>query len=138
MTAAREIMNKHVESVSENETVDVAAKRMRDGDVGALLVTGKDGALRGMVTDRDIVTGCIASGHDPAKCTVATLAQDRPVVVEVSAGLDEVLATMGDNRIRRVPVTDKGALVGVIGISDLVDTAGHDRIGAVMAQIVAV
>lgn len=138
MIAAREIMNKNVESVSEHETVDVAAKRMRDGDIGALMVTGKDGSLRGMLTDRDIVTGCIASGHDPAKCTVSTLAKDMPVVVEVGAGVDEVLATMGGHRVRRVPVTDNGTLVGVIGIGDLVDSAGHDRIGAVMAKIVAV
>jgi len=129
-------MNSKVESISATETVDVAAKRMRDADVGALLVTDEDGMLTGVITDRDIVTGCIAAGHDPAKCRISTLADHPPVTVDAQADLAEIIKTMGRSRVRRLPVTEEGKLVGVIGVSDLVKAATPDEIGSLVGKIV--
>jgi CBS domain-containing protein len=136
MSAARQFMNSEVESISATETIDVAAQRMRDADVGALLVTEEGGKLSGVITDRDIVTGCIASGHDPAKCHVATLTDKVPVTVDVDADLGSVLKTMGRSRVRRLPVTEDGRLVGVIGVADLVKSASTDEIGDLVKNIV--
>ena len=136
MAAARQFMSDKVESVPSTETVEVAAKRMRDADVGALLVTDPDGMLSGVITDRDIVTSCIAAGHDPAKCPVSSLADHPPVTVEAEADLAEILKTMGRSRVRRLPVTDHGRLVGVIGMSDLVKAATPDEIGSLVGKIV--
>src|SRR5580698_9878035 len=129
MSSARQFMNSKVESIPATETVDVAAQRMRDADVGALLVTDGAGILSGVITDRDIVTGCIASGHDPAQCQVATLADKVPVMVDAEADLGEILKVMGRSKVRRLPVTEDGRLVGVIGISDLVKAATPDEVG---------
>ena len=136
MSSARQFMNSTVESISATETVDVAAQRMRDADVGALLVTEESGKLSGVITDRDIVTGCIASGHDPAKCQVSTLAGSAPVTVDAEADLAEILKTMGRSRVRRLPVTENGRLVGLIGVSDLVKAATPDEIGSLVGKIV--
>jgi CBS domain-containing protein len=136
MSAARQFMNAKVESIPSTETVDVAAKRMRDADVGALLVADEDGTLSGVITDRDIVTGCIASGHDPAQCQVATLTDKVPVMVDAEADLAEILKTMGRSKVRRLPVTEDGRLVGVIGISDLVKAATPDEVGELVKSIV--
>lgn len=136
MSAARQVMNAKVESIPSTETVDVAAKRMRDADVGALLVADEDGTLSGVITDRDIVTGCIASGHDPAQCQVATLTDKVPVMVDAEADLAEILKTMGRSKVRRLPVTEDGRLVGVIGISDLVKAATPDEVGELVKSIV--
>ena len=136
MSAARQFMNAKVESIPSTETVDVAAKRMRDADVGALLVADEDGTLSGVITDRDIVTGCIASGHDPAQCQVATLADKVPVMVDAEADLGEILKVMGRSKVRRLPVTEDGRLVGVIGISDLVKAATPDEVGELVMSIV--
>jgi CBS domain-containing protein len=136
MSAARQFMNDQVESIPSAETVDVAAKRMRDADVGALLVTDENGTLSGVITDRDIVTGCIASGHDPSKCQVSTLTDKIPVMVDAEADLAEILKTMGRSRVRRLPVTEDGRLVGVIGISDLVKAATPDEVGELVKSIV--
>lgn len=136
MSAARQFMNSKLESIPATETVDVAAKRMRDADVGALLVTDEGGALAGVVTDRDIVTECIASGHDPARCAVSSLAGNAPVTVDAGADLAEILKTMGRSRVRRLPVTENGRLVGVIGVSDLVKAATPDEIGELVGKIV--
>ena len=136
MSAARQFMNAKVESIPSTETVDVAAKRMRDADVGALLVADEDGTLSGVITDRDIVTGCIASGHDPAQCQVATLTDKVPVMVDAEADLGEILKVMGRSKVRRLPVTEDGRLVGVIGISDLVKAATPDEVGELVKSIV--
>jgi CBS domain-containing protein len=136
MSSARQFMNSKVESIPATETVDVAAQRMRDADVGALLVTDGVGNLAGVITDRDIVTGCIASGHDPAKCQVSTLAGSAPVTVDAEADLAEILKTMGRSRVRRLPVTENGRLVGLIGVSDLVKAATPDEIGSLVGKIV--
>ena len=136
MAAARQFMNDKLESISSTEPVDVAAQRMRDADVGALLVTDPAGMLTGVITDRDIVTGCIAEGHDPAKCPVSSLADHPPVTVDAEADLGEILKTMGRSRVRRVPVTDGGRLVGVIGVSDLMKAATPDEISSLVGRLV--
>lgn len=136
MSAARQFMNSKLESIPAAETVEVAAKRMRDADVGALLVTDESGALAGVVTDRDIVTGCIASGHDPSRCPVSSLAGKAPVTVDAEADLAEILKTMGRSRVRRLPVTEHGRLIGVIGVSDLMKAASPDEIGELVGKIV--
>ena len=136
MAAARQFMNKKVESVPSTESVEAAAKRMRDADVGVLLVTDPDGVLSGVITDRDIVTSCIAAGHDPATCKVSSLADHPPVTVEAEADLGEILKTMGRSRVRRLPVTEHGRLVGMIGVSDLVKAATPDEIGELVTKIV--
>jgi len=136
MSAARQFMNNKVESVPSTETVDVAAKRMRDADVGVLLVTDPDGMLSGVITDRDIVTNCIAAGHDPSSCQVSTLADHPPVTVDAEADLGDILKTMGRSRVRRLPVTDSGRLVGVIGVADLMKAATPDEIGSLVGKIV--
>jgi CBS domain-containing protein len=135
MSPARQFMNSKVESIPATETVDVAAQRMRDADVGALLVTDENGTLSGVVTDRDIVTGCIASGHDPSRCQISSLAGHTTVTVDAEADLGDILKIMGRSRVRRVPVTDDGRLVGMIGVSDLLKAATPDEIGELVTKI---
>ena len=112
-------MHKGVECVPEHETLDRAAQMMRDHKVGSLPVCGADNRLKGIITDRDIVVKCIASGHDPAKMTAAQLAQGTPVWVAANADEDEVLRLMQQHLIRRLPVLDNHQLVGMISEADL-------------------
>jgi len=65
MTTARDSMHVGAECIGEHETLQYAAQRMRDLDVGALPVCDDNEMLRGISTDRDIVTKCVASGADP-------------------------------------------------------------------------
>src|SRR3990170_6479988 len=67
---ARDIMTSGAECVKTTDTLVDAAKKMRDLDVGAMPICGEDDRLKGMITDRDIVTKCIAEGGDPGSATV--------------------------------------------------------------------
>jgi CBS domain-containing protein len=119
MTTARDIMHRGVDCVPEHETLDRAAQMMRDHHVGSLPVCGADNRLKGIITDRDIVVRCIASGHDPAKMTAAQLAQGPLVWVAADADEEEILRLMEQHLIRRLPVLDEHELVGMISEADL-------------------
>ena len=66
----RDIMTKSVIQISPGESAEVAARTLTHYNIGALPVCGGDGKLCGVVTDRDLVTRCMASGRTPAQTTV--------------------------------------------------------------------
>ncbi|RAG87408.1 CBS domain-containing protein [Streptacidiphilus pinicola] len=119
MSIAREIMHAGATCVQEDETLDVAARLMRELDVGALPICGADKRLHGIITDRDIVLKCIAEGGDPTTTTAAQLAQGKPVTVHADADQSEVVRIMEEHRIRRVPVVEAHRLIGMISEADL-------------------
>lgn len=127
MTTARKMMHLGAECIPEHETLDRAAQMMRDHKVGSLPICGSDNRLKGIITDRDIVVKCIASGRDPAKTTAAELSQGTPICVTADADEDEVLELMQQNLIRRLPVLDKHELVGIISEADLATHLPADK-----------
>ncbi|MER6096476.1 CBS domain-containing protein [Streptomyces sp. NPDC001728] len=135
MTTAREIMHAGASCVQENESLMDAARRMRELDVGALPICGPDDRLHGIITDRDIVVKCLAKGKDPHRMTAGDLAQGKPVTVDVGAGSQEVLRTMQDHRIRRVPVIDDHRMVGMISEADLARHLPERRVGHFVEEI---
>ena len=130
MTTARNMMHPGVECVPETETLDRAAQLMREHNVGSLPICGSDNRLTGIITDRDIVVKCIATGHDPSKMTAADLAQGAPIWVSADASEDDVLDLMEDGLIRRLPVIEDHELVGMISEADLATHLPADKIAA--------
>ncbi|WP_020524745.1 CBS domain-containing protein [Catelliglobosispora koreensis] len=119
MATARDLMHEGVECIKESETLDAAARKMRDLHVGALPICGADDRLHGIITDRDIVVHCIAEGSDPKQTTAGQLAKGTPVWVDAQADEREVLRLMEINAIRRLPVMQDHRLVGMISEADL-------------------
>lgn len=137
MTTARDIMHEGVECVGEHQTLAFAAQRMRDLDVGALPICGDDDRLHGIITDRDIVLKCIAVGRDPKTTTAGELAQGKPVTVEASADVQQVLNAMEEHQIRRLPVIDEHRLVGLISEADLARHLPEEMVGHVIEVVCA-
>ncbi|WP_344101401.1 CBS domain-containing protein [Nocardiopsis rhodophaea] len=119
MTTAADIMHQNAQCIDEGETLDVAARMMRDMGVGALPICGSDKRLKGIITDRDIVLRCVAEGRDCRTTTAADLAQGTPFWVDEEAEISEVLQGMIEHRIKRVPVIRDHQLTGIISESDL-------------------
>jgi CBS domain-containing protein len=103
MTAAIDIPTSPPPYVGKHQTVVEAAQMMRDLSVGALPVCDDD-RLHGVITERDIVLGCVAEGRDPAVCTVSELAQAMPHAVPGDISVAEVVRVMTAFRLRPVPV----------------------------------
>ncbi|MFC8723977.1 CBS domain-containing protein [Streptomyces bacillaris] len=132
MITAQDIMHRGARWIPAHETLDRAAQLMREHNVGALPVSanGDSDRMVGIITDRDIVVGCVAKGHDPAKVTAGDLAQGTPRWIEADADVNAVLEEMQNHRIRRLPVVENKKLVGMISEADLAQHLTEEQIAA--------
>ncbi|QNE77782.1 CBS domain-containing protein [Streptomyces finlayi] len=130
MTTAKDIMHSGAQWIPAHETLDRAAQMMRDHNVGALPISANGGQDRmvGILTDRDIVVGCVAMGHDPSKVTAGELAQGTPRWIDANADVDAVLHEMQEHRIRRLPVVENKKLIGMISEADLAQHLSDEQI----------
>ncbi|MFB6937791.1 CBS domain-containing protein [Streptomyces chartreusis] len=129
MTTAGDIMHRGAQWIPTHETLDRAAQLMRELGVGALPISDQNERLCGILTDRDIVIGCVAVGHDPSKVTAGEMAQGTPRWIDASADISDVLREMKDHQVRRLPVIENKRLVGMISESDLARSLPEDEIG---------
>jgi CBS domain-containing protein len=136
MTTAREIMTQGVEYLKTTETVEDAAKRLAQSDIGALPVCEPDGHLAGVVTDRDIVVKVVAQGKNPKDVQLGDLA-DQPEVVTIGAddSVEEAIEVMKQHKVRRLPVVDGTEVIGVISQGDIARSLPKDQAGELVAVI---
>lgn len=137
MTTAREIMSTDVQCVGENETLSEAATKLRDLDVGALPICGEDNRLKGVLTDRDIVVQVVAEGRDPSSVTAGDLAQGEAVTIGADDSIEEVLRTMKEHKVRRLPVIDGHDLVGIVSQADIATNLPEEQVGDLVEAISA-
>lgn len=119
MTTAGEIMHPGAQWIPATETLDRAAELMSRLGVGALPISDTGQRLCGILTDRDIVVGCVALGHDPSKVTAGDMARGTPRWIDAGADVSEVLEEMQSHQIKRLPVIEDKKLVGMISEADL-------------------
>jgi CBS domain-containing protein len=119
MATAREIMTPDVTCVGEKETLVDAARKMAELGVGSLPICGEDNRLKGMLTDRDIVVKALAKGRNPSEVTAADLAEGKPVTIGADDDAQEILRTMSQYKVRRLPVIDGHDLVGIVAVADV-------------------
>jgi CBS domain-containing protein len=117
---ARDVMTQDPACCSPGTTLDQVAKMMVENNCGEIPIVDRSNHPIGVVTDRDIVCRVVAEGRNPTGQT-ADSCMTRPVVtVPTDAPLDEVIATMEDYQIRRVPVIDEGGCcAGIIAQADI-------------------
>ena len=115
----KELMTDHVIDIGQEEPVSAAARTLTHYNIGVVPVRGREGTLCGMLTDRDIVTRCLAAGRTPENTRVREIMT--PKVYSVTPDMDASLAAhmMGRLQIRRLPVIDNGKLCGMLSLGDL-------------------
>jgi CBS domain-containing protein len=132
----RDVMTTDVESAELDSTIEQIAAMMRDGDVGAIPVLD-DGELCGILTDRDIVVRCIAEGNDPSETTVEDILSENLKTVSPNQDTEQAARLMAELQVRRLPVVEKGQLVGMVSIGDLAVKSDTDegRIGRTLEEV---
>lgn len=120
----RDVMTNPVIRISPEETVAVAARTLTHYNIGSLPVCGADGRVCGLVTDRDLVTRCIAAGQDPRRTRVREVMTGSVVAARPDMDTAAAAALMGREQIRRLPVLENGRLCGMLSLGDL---AGSDE-----------
>lgn len=115
----KEIMSEAVDLVDPGASVQDAAKRMRDDNVGALPV-GENDRLVGMVTDRDIVMRAVADGHDISGKTVRDVMSAHVMCCFEEDSLERASEIMAEHQIRRLPVLSANKrLTGMLALADV-------------------
>lgn len=122
---ARDVMSSGCTCISHDSTLVDAARIMAEEGVGALPICGPEDKLIGMLTDRDIVVRCVAKGRSPEQCTAGELAQGRVIWCSEDAPVQDVLDSMEEHLVRRIPVVDSDKqLVGIIAQADIATKLG--------------
>ena len=115
----RELMSSPVVRIHPGENILVASRMMERCNVGAIPVCGNDGRLQGMITDRDIVTRCLAAERSPATTKVGDIMTAGVVAIRPDMDVSTAAALMGNRQVRRLPVMENGKLCGMISLGDL-------------------
>ena len=135
MTSARDIMTGDATCAAIGDTLQDAARTMKELDVGSLPICGDDNRLAGMITDRDIVVKCVAEGRDPQSTKVGDLAEGKPVTIGADDSVQEVLRTMTEYGVRRLPVIDGHELIGIVSQADVARNLPDEHIGDLVQAI---
>jgi len=113
-------------SIDADISVYEALEAMADKNVGALVVTS-DGALVGILSERDYARKIILLDRGSKETLVSEIMTPDPVTVSRSDTVGDCMQLMTDRRIRHLPVVDDGSLVGVISIGDVVRNVIEDQ-----------
>ena len=115
----KQIMHKELVSVTPSSTLFEVAQKMKQQSVGSVLVCEEGWKLRGIVTDRDIAIAVAADAKDPRTTFAYEVMTADPIAINSDADVDSALRIMNRARIRRLPVTENGKLVGLLSSADL-------------------
>lgn len=106
-------------TVPESNSVQTACEMMMDHRIGAVLVLSADGALAGILTERDVVYRAVAAGLDVKQTPVSQVMTHDPVTIEMSDGINDALAAKIGGQFRHLPVLEDGKPVGILSFRDI-------------------
>lgn len=121
----QEIMTDKIVAVSQHEPVSHAARLMKRHNLGVLPVCDDKGNLRGILTDRDIVTRCIAADMSPEDTKIREIMSRGIRTCSSRDDIRTALDSMSREQIRRLPIVDDGKLVGMVSLGDLARSGMH-------------
>lgn len=111
------LMKTHTVTVTPETTVADAARSMAKNDVGAVLVV-EDRQIRGILSERDVVSRVVAEGRDPTQTKVSEVATSQVLSVDVHVHVRECAKLLRDAGIRHLPVTQEGKAAGILSSRD--------------------
>lgn len=114
-----DLMSKSVVSITPEESASLAARLLTRHNLGILPVCAQDGRLMGVVTDRDIITRCLAAGAEPSRVPVQDIMTTAPETLSPEDKAEDALRQMAQHQIRRIPVVREGQVVGMVSLGDL-------------------
>lgn len=130
------IMTLDVEWVSDDTSIQEAARLMRALDVGAIPVRGEDSEIVGMLTDRDMAIRAAAEGLDPTTTKVRDVMTVDVVYCYEDQDVQDAVKLMEGLQLRRLLVLNReNRLAGIIALGDLAVRANQENAGAVLKEV---
>ena len=117
----RDIMTTNVVTLSKNDTVEKAARLMKEHNIGSIPVCESHEVI-GVVTDRDIALRSVACGKD--KCTPLVEVMSESIVTGTpEMNVEEATRLMSDRQVRRLPICNNEGLIGIVALGDIATTS---------------
>lgn len=129
----QDMLNRDVITISPTAPVSEAAYLMMREEIGSLVVVDNQMFPVGIVTDRDLVVYAVAEGKNPDDAIVEEVMTKDVVYVEEETNVLDILSTMSEYSIRRMPVTKDGRLTGIISVDDLIVVIATELVDLAMA-----
>lgn len=115
----KECMCDKVVRATSDTTLEQIAKLMQENDVGCVPICNNENNVIGFVTDRDIITRCVANNKNCAQTKASDIMTTKVIKTTPDTEIDDVCKTMATSQIRRLPVIENNQIVGIITIGDL-------------------
>jgi CBS domain-containing protein len=123
------VMTRGAECVRPSNSLQEAAEKMRNLDVGTLPVCGERDRLVGMITDRDITVRAVAQGSDARTTTVHYVMTPDVVYCFEDQDVQQAARLMQENQVRRLVVLSRDKrLVGIVSLGDLAVETGDEKL----------
>jgi len=136
MPTAREIMTPNPTIVKTDVSVADIAKRLRDEDIGAVIVCNQDNRIEGLITDRDIAVEIVAGGKDASGTKAGDLLSGmETVTIGADDDVREAVRTMKEHAVRRLPVIDGDRVIGMVSLADLARSVDDELAGELLRTI---
>jgi len=116
----RDLATSQVITLPLSVPVTEAALLMRDEDVGAVVIIDDERRPIGILTDRDIVLSIVADNENPGELVVEDIMTRELVMVDEETDIFQLLKKISEKSIRRIPITKKGKLVGIVSVDDII------------------
>jgi CBS domain-containing protein len=129
MKTLRELTaKKPVHFVRMGQSVFDVVSLMAENNIGALPVLDKDGRLRGIFSERDLMIRCVAKKMDIANINIEDVMTKGVIVMEAHDTYEDCLNIMKQESIRHIPVRDGESLVGMVSMRDLMQVEVDEKI----------
>ncbi len=132
---ARDVMTSDPTCCSPSTTLDEIARMMLQHNCGEIPIVDGTNHPIGVITDRDIVCRVVAAGKNPTELSAGSCMTTPAIFVQANTPLDEVISTMEEHQIRRIPVVDDGGCcAGIIAQADIA-IAGARQTAEMVSEI---
>lgn len=112
------VMNRNVKTAKEGQTIRAVAAMMTEHGIGSVVIVDEDKMPVGMVTERDIV-GLVGSPQTSFAAPACDVMKKPVITTDVMTSLRDAMQTMQAKNIRRLPVVEKGRMVGIVTEKDI-------------------
>ena len=131
----KDIMSKNLITVNRDDTIKKAAELMRQYDIGIIPVLDNNGSLKGVITDRDIVTRSVSKGDDVDRTCVCECMSKSTICANPEQQVSDAAKTMAAQQVKRVPVVENGCLCGILSIGDISRNGCDTEVAKAMCEI---
>ena len=115
----KDCMCKKVVRATSDTTLEKIAKLMQENDVGCIPICNGENNIIGFVTDRDIITRCVANNKNCGQTKAEDIMTKNVIKITPDTQINDATDTMSKNQIKRLPVIENNKIVGILSIGDL-------------------